>query len=195
MVELLYGAGLREGEGLGLQVQDMCVNKDVAQVFECQMFAEFGPHLHVVRRMNSNRAIAKSSLERIVPMMPRVLVAYQDWQAWIYDHLPEAVESRFLLVSLSGPTKGRSWTIAGLQSMWNQHVKTIPGLERSYPHLLRHTYASELKDAGVDAFIIQKLLGHRSPTSTQVYTHPRSEQMVAAVRSLASWRSDLVAAQ
>jgi integrase len=137
-VELLYGAGLREGEALGLMVEDLCVNREVAEVFGCHMPG--GPHLHVRRRMNSNGAWAKSHYERILPISPRMMAAYRDWQAWAFDHAPETVECPYLLISLSGPTRGRPWSITGFTSMWADKVKTIPGLEEATPHLMRHTW-------------------------------------------------------
>jgi integrase/recombinase XerD len=194
-VELLHGAGLRRGEALGLHVGDLCLNDEIAQVFDCRQFHRFGTHLHVVRRMNPNGAIAKSRHARVVPIPARVLIAYQDWQGWMFDHMPTAIESRFVLLSLSGPTKGKPWSLAGLRDMWERNIKTIPGLEASYPHLLRHTYASELRDAGVDMLVISELLGHRSPSSTEIYTHSQAVHLRDAVASLADWRQQSVGVQ
>jgi len=81
-LELLYAAGLREGEALGLRVQDMHVNTIIAEVFDCRL--RIGPHLHVVRRPNSNGAVAKSHYERVVPISTRLLAAYRDWQNYLY---------------------------------------------------------------------------------------------------------------
>jgi len=186
-VELLYGAGLREGEALGLRVEDWCASREVAAVFGCRMPG--GPHLHVRRRLNSNGAWAKSHYERIVPVAPRVMTAFRDWQAWAFDHIPQSVECPYLLISLAGPTRGRAWSITGFTSMWESKVRTVPGLQEVTPHLLRHEWASELIDAGVAAFTVQELLGHRSPASTQVYTHARMETLTAAVGQLAAWRA------
>ena len=63
------------------------------------------------------------------------------------------------------------------------------GFENVSPHTLRHTYATNILDRGIDVRALQELLGHRSITSTQLYTqvstahkqreykkfHPRSE--------------------
>jgi integrase/recombinase XerD len=188
VVELLFGAGLREGEALGLKVEDWCADREVAAVFGCCVPG--GPHLHVRRRLNGNGAWAKSRFERVVPLTPRILGAYRDWQAWSFDHAPQSMESPYLTISLAGPTRGRAWSVSGFTSMWEAKVKTIPGLETVTPHLLRHEWASALLDAGVASFTVQELLGHLSPTSTQIYTHARMDTLTAAVARLDAWRQD-----
>jgi integrase/recombinase XerD len=187
-VELLHEAGLREGEAAGLRIDDMCLNEDLANLFECRV--EGGSHLHVRRRMNTNGALAKTRYERVVPITARLMTAYRDLQAWNYDHAPTNAESPFVLLSLTGSTKGGPLTLSGFRSMWEDHINTVPGLEQVWPHLLRHTFASELIDAGVDRFTVQELLGHRSPRSTAVYTHAHMDTLIKAVDRLADWRND-----
>jgi site-specific recombinase XerD len=46
----------------------------------------------------------------------------------------------------------------------------------------------------VPAFTVQELLGHRSPASTQIYTHALMETLTAAVEKLSTWRQATLAA-
>ena len=190
LVELLYGAGLREGEALGLHIVDMCLNPDVAAALGCAVPA--GPHVHVRRRLNPNGALAKSPFERVVPLLPRVLTAHRNWQAWAYDNAPVALESPFVVLSLAGSTRGGPFTVSGFHSMWSAQVRSKQGLENVNPHVLRHSFASELADVGVKPLVIQELLGHRCPDSTALYTHHHMNTLVSAVTSLGQWRKSLL---
>ncbi len=49
------------------------------------------------------------------------------------------------------------------------------------PHMLRHTAATSLLEAGVDMRFVQRLLGHRSITTTQLYTHVSDRALRAAI--------------
>jgi integrase/recombinase XerD len=114
----------------------------------------------------SIHCVGKGRKERGTPLTK---VARRVLQAWMKEPWP--IESPFLFPSLSG---GRLSADA-VQDLVNKHVAAArlecPSLmkKRVTPHVLRHTAAMELLQAGVDRSMIALWLGHESVETTQIY--------------------------
>jgi integrase/recombinase XerD len=162
LVELLYGAGLRVSELVGLPL--------VAALRD--------PRFLVVR--------GKGDKERLVPLgdpARQALAAYLEVRG---HFLKAARPSRWLFPSRSAEghlTRRRCGQLL-------KELALDAGLDpaRLSPHVLRHAFASHLVDHGADLRSVQEMLGHADIATTQIYTHVQSERLqrlVAAHHPLA----------
>jgi integrase/recombinase XerD len=176
IVLLLSRAGLRRGEAAGLRRSDLHLLPG-NQVLGC---ATEGAHLHVIRRENVNGAWAKSRHVRAVPLDFLVVQAADQYQVERHE-CPAARDSDFLLVNLFRPPLGAPVTPGAVGELL-EALSARAGLARAVtPHRCRHAFGSNLADAGALLDEIQGLLGHASPSSSQVYLHPGRARLRAAV--------------
>jgi len=139
-LELMYGAGLRISETVGIDVDDV------------------DPLERLVR------VRGKGDRERIVPFGEPAADAVE---AWLVRGRPlVAPVGPALLVNLRGGRLSRQ----GLWGILRRTAEAagLPGSVT--PHTLRHSFATHLLDGGADVREVQELLGHASVTTTQVYT-------------------------
>jgi site-specific recombinase XerD len=67
-----------------------------------------------------------------------------------------------------------------IQRVW-ERARAKVGLQAFYFHDLRHSAASEMVNAGVDLFVVGKVLGHRDSRSTERYSHLTAARLADAV--------------
>ncbi len=126
------------------------------------------------RRMTILVSRGKGNKQRLVPLSLKLLTELRlFWQThrnpvWLF---PSREPDRPLRMASVDRMCARARVRAGLKRRFNTHV-------------LRHTFATELLEAGVDLFSIQKILGHRSLSTTAHYTHVRRSHLQEACKSL-----------
>ncbi len=141
LLELLYSSGLRLAELVGLNHGDL----------------DRGARLVRVR--------GKGRRERIVPVGRTALAALERWQA-VVPRAGARPDS-----ALFPGARGPRIAPRSVQRIVRARLAGVAAGLGVTPHALRHSFASHLLDHGADLRAIQELLGHRSLTSTQVYTH------------------------
>jgi integrase/recombinase XerD len=154
LLELLYAAGLRISEAIGLDREDLSV--DGAFV----------------------RVIGKGDKERLVPIGDVAL----DWLArWIGGPRVALLAIGHVAPLRGGPLfLGDRGGRLARQQAWAavKRAASRAGLaDRVSPHTLRHSFATHLLEGGADLRIVQELLGHASISTTQLYTHLTGERI------------------
>jgi integrase/recombinase XerC len=152
--ELLYGAGLRIGEVLGLDVRGVGPSGAQAAGW-LDLQDRDGATAHV---------LGKGSKRRSVPVGAAAVTALQAWLA--QRPALAAAEERALFVS----QRGTRLSPNQLRLRLAQQAQQAGLPTKVHPHMLRHSYASHLLQSSGDLRAVQELLGHASISSTQVYT-------------------------
>ncbi len=154
LLELLYAAGLRVSEALGLDRED---------------FSSDGGFV---------RVIGKGDKERLVPVGDIAL----DWLArWIAEGRPALLAVHYVEPLRGGPLflGDRGGRLARQQAfaIVKAAARAAALPEAVSPHTLRHSFATHLLEGGADLRIVQELLGHASISTTQLYTHVTGERV------------------
>jgi integrase/recombinase XerC len=154
ILELLYAAGLRVSELVGLDWPDVDLSARVLRV------------------------MGKGSKERMVPFGRPAAEALRSWLAvWETVRAPEDGGEPVFLNRFGTRLTDRS--VRRVIDRWVEAAAVAKGV---HPHTLRHTFATHLLENGADLRAIQELLGHSSLSTTQKYTHLEVERLLAVYR-------------
>jgi integrase/recombinase XerC len=121
------------------------------------------------------RVLGKGGRERIVPVDGSF---FSELAAYLRAERPKGCGTPECFVVLRGPTTGQAMTEAGMRRIFRTH-RSRSGANRVRPHRLRHTYGTELAEAGIDLLVLRELMGHSSPETTAGYVHLSAESVAA----------------
>lgn len=154
MLELLYATGIRVGELVGLDIDDLDHARRLVRVF------------------------GKGRKERSVPFG---LPAQDAVEAWLQHGRPQVVTGSSGPAVFLGVRGGRIDQRA-VREVVHRRLADVDGVPDLGPHGLRHTAATHLLEGGADLRSVQEVLGHASIGTTQIYTHVSNERLRAAFR-------------
>ena len=113
-----------------------------------------------VKNDKSLRVIGKGRKERILPMTDQ---AYKIISLWLKSNRAEFLkdnDNQFIFLGVRG------------KQITDREVRRVVNLiTGTFPHNIRHTFATHVLDGGADLRVVQELLGHSDPGTTQIYTH------------------------
>ena len=148
VLELLYGTGIRLAELTGLDRDDLDPESETLRV------------------------LGKGNKERILPLTGVVRRTLTDYLART-PVPPAGADGRMPL--FAGPGGGRL-SRRTVQRLVGDAIRRAAASSQASPHVLRHSFATHLLNAGADLRAVQELLGHSRLSTTQVYTHVSIER-------------------
>lgn len=151
IVETFYSTGMRLSELQGLDMQDLDLLGDQAQVR------------------------GKGRKERIVPLGRHAVTALRRYELRRAEVLARCVGGDRRAVFIS--ERGQRLSVRQIQNIVRSFLDAVAEEAGLSTHSLRHTFATHLLDAGADLMAVKELLGHASLSTTRIYTHTSKERL------------------
>ena len=122
--------------------------------------------LNDIKQNKSIKVLGKGNKVRILPMTDN---AFNFLQLWINTHREDYINNysdKYIFLGV----RGKKISEREIQRIVNLRLGT-------FPHSIRHTFATHLLDGGADLRVVQEMLGHTDPSTTQIYTHVSKKQL------------------
>ena len=150
ILEVLYSAGLRVSELVGLNLPDVALADGVLTIR------------------------GKGRKERLALLGDHAAAALREWLSDRVEVLTGASRSTDAVFLNKNATR---LTTRSVGRLLEKHLKRAGLDPRTTPHTLRHSFATHLLDNGADIRGVQELLGHKSLATTQIYTHMTAKRL------------------
>ncbi len=147
VLEVIYGCGLRLSEVIGLQRADIDLQNGFLKI------------------------TGKGRKQRIVPLGKPAADALRNYFEVRRNFFRILVDRAEEVSSAFVTTRGRKLYPMLVQRMTKRYLSAVTESERKNPHMLRHSFATHLLNAGADLKSVSEMLGHSSLSTTELYTH------------------------
>jgi len=148
IIEMFYQTGIRRSELIQLKIGDF--RKDEGLL----------------------RVLGKRNKERVIPVSNSFIHYFEEYLKIRNEILPP--DSGYpVFITL----KGRPVYPKLIYRVVHKYLGFVTTLEKKSPHVLRHSFASQMLNRGADINAIKELLGHANLSATQIYTHNTFEKL------------------
>jgi len=161
IITLALGTGLRNSELCDLTIECIRPFDEISGILELP------------------GTIAKGGFPRQIPIRPDLRLSLHNFLIWKVDHGQRIDGNAYLFQTKFTNNKLQSRDIQRIV----RSLSLISIGRPIHPHILRHTFATRLL-AVSNLRIVQQVLGHKHIASTQIYTHPSTDQIAEAIKKM-----------